>query len=74
VNEIREALAALEHDQWASWAADIAATETITPARLDRWHELITSPYSTLTEAQKDQDREWADKVLAILAKHGYGV
>lgn len=62
----REALAELEHDQWIAWSKDIAATETITPARLERW-KVLWGAYSELTEAQKDQDREWADKVLSII-------
>ncbi len=64
---LREQLAALEHEQWALWAADIARTEAITPARLERWQRLIRTPYADLTEAEKDQDREWADRVLALL-------
>lgn len=66
IQEKREALAELEHEQWIAWSKDIAETEQITEARLERWKELWC-PYSELTEAQKDQDREWADKVLAIL-------
>jgi hypothetical protein len=63
-----EELAALEHDQWIAWSQDIAQTEQITPARLFRWQELW-KPYATLTEEQKDQDREWAEKVLEILRR-----
>ncbi len=66
--EVREKLAELEHDQWAAWSSDIAATEQITPARLARWQQLWC-PYFALTETQKDQDREWGDKALAIVAK-----
>lgn len=65
-NRQRERLAALEHDQWVAWSQEIAATETITPARLARW-KTLWFPYETLTETQKDQDREWADKVIAIM-------
>lgn len=65
--EKRERLSELEHEQWIAWSKNIAETETITPARLERWKELW-KPYDALTEAQKDQDREWADKVLAIIS------
>lgn len=65
---LREALAALEHDQWIAWSQDIAATETITPARRERW-ERLWQPYHTLTESQKEQDREWADQVIAIIRR-----
>ena len=61
--EVREQLAELEHEQWIAWSKDIAETETITEARIERWKELWC-PYSELTEAQKDQDREWGDKAF----------
>lgn len=62
-------LAELEHEQWIAWSKDIARTENITPERLERWRKLWR-PYSELTEAEKDQDREWAQKVLKIVKKH----
>ena len=65
---LRERLAELEHEQWIKWSQNIATTESITPERRERWNELWR-PYSNLTEAEKDQDREWADKVLAILSE-----
>lgn len=62
----REALAELEHEQWIAWSKNIAETENITLARLERWKKLWL-PYSTLTEAEKDQDREWADKIINLI-------
>lgn len=66
VRSKREDLAELEHDQWIAWSKNIAETEQITPARLERWKELWR-PYAELTEAEKDQDREWADQALDTL-------
>lgn len=62
----REAIAEIEHEQWIAWSKNIADTENITPTRLERWKELWR-PYDELTEAEKDQDREWADKVIATI-------
>lgn len=31
------------------------------------WRRQIETAYADLTEAEKDSDREWADKVLALL-------
>ena len=62
----REALAEIEHEQWVMWSRDIAGTENITPFRLARW-KMLWRPYAELTEAEKDQDREWADRVLQAL-------
>ena len=63
--QLREVLAELEHEQWIAWSKNIAETEDITPARKERW-EVLWRPYSELTEAEKDQDREWADKAIAL--------
>lgn len=43
--EVVEALAALEHEQWAHW-----------------------TKYADLSEKEKESDREWARKVLEIIA------
>ncbi len=52
-----EDLAALEHEQWKSWALDII--------------EIIKmGGYKNLTEELKDKDREWAEHVLWIVKKH----
>jgi hypothetical protein len=67
-DELRERLAALEHEQWVAWSRDIAMTESITPSRLSRWIDLWR-PYDELTEGEKDQDRAWADKVLAVIGE-----
>lgn len=66
---VRERLAALEHEQWAHWTRFLL--DHLTPETIERWRRQCDTPYAALTEAEKDQDREWADKVLAIL--HGEG-
>lgn len=69
--DLLEELAALEHEQWKSWALSIIDTEEISKARATRWLDIIKKGgYTNLTEAQKDQDREWAEKVLFIVKKH----
>jgi hypothetical protein len=66
LNALHEVIAELEHEQWIAWSQDIANTESISPARLARWKSLWV-PYDTLSEAEKDQDRVWADRIVAIL-------
>jgi len=61
----REKIAELEHEQWMAWAGSIIKTEAISKERAQRWQQLMI-PYSQLTEEQKDQDRIWADKLLAL--------
>lgn len=77
----REALAALEHEQWAHWTRYMLKTlePLLSPnlrwhpdvrenaeAALERWKRQINTPYADLSEKEKDSDREWADKVLEI--------
>jgi len=64
--EVREELAELEHNQWLAWSSDISSKEVISDKRRKRWGKLWR-PYSELTEKEKDQDRVWADRVLAII-------
>jgi hypothetical protein len=67
--ELREQLAELEHEQWVKWSQNLNNVEKLSPERIERWQKLWI-PYSKLTEAEKDQDREWADKVLNLLHSH----
>lgn len=62
--EIIEALSALEHDQWAHWTEYMLQNGT--PENVSRWLGQIQTPYSKLTEKEKDSDREWARKVFAL--------
>ena len=73
--KLRERLAALEHAQWAHWTRHML-TQLIswgeldqTSLRLQDWYRQIQTPYAELTEKEKDSDREWADKVLALMSR-----
>jgi len=61
-----EELAALEHEQWSAWASSLIQNETLSRSRVDRWGRLLV-PYGQLTDEEKEQDRIWARKALAIL-------
>jgi hypothetical protein len=63
--DIREQLAELEHQQWAHWTRYLL--DNLTPENIERWRRQIDTPYSKLSEAEKDSDRNWADKVLRII-------
>ena len=63
-SKLREKIAELEHEQWVQWSKAVA--EEVSPERKVRWEKLWI-PYDELTEEQKDQDRIWADKALALL-------
>ena len=82
--QLRERLAELEHEQWAHWAKHMLGilkplfggmpTEPeFQRARiaLERWERQIEAPYYDLTEEERDSDREWADRVIAVLEELG---
>lgn len=69
-SELIEKLAELEHLQWIEWSKNIASKEKLSPGRVERWSRLW-KPYAELTEEEKEQDREWARKVVALLRSGG---
>lgn len=64
--ELIEKFAALEHEQWVYWAKKILEEEDIDKERAARWKALFV-PYTELEEADKEDDRKWARKVLDIV-------
>jgi hypothetical protein len=65
MSNVPEALAALEHEQWIAWSKSLAAAEPLSAERVERWQRLWV-PYADLSEQEKDADRVWAEKVLAL--------
>lgn len=63
-----EALAEIEHEQWATWARHTLAGTSAADKR--RWRRQIATPYAELSEAEKEQDRIFARKALAAVAGH----
>jgi hypothetical protein len=61
--KLLEWLSDMEHEQWMAWSRNIANSEALTVSRLQRWKKLW-KPYNKLTVEQKEQDREWAEKIL----------
>ena len=65
--ELLEKLSELEHNQWSHWIQ--YQLKVADELLWTRWVTLSNMPYFSLTEDQKDSDREWARKVLKIVAK-----
>lgn len=65
-NTLLEKIAALEHEQWITWAKSILSTEEISNERADRWSKYFI-PYEELSDDIKEHDRVWARKVLEII-------
>ena len=66
IQNLREDLSDLEHQQWESWsryvANDLCKINHL--AVIDRWRS-NWKPYSELNEKTKDSDRIWADKIIS---------
>jgi hypothetical protein len=70
-------LAAIEHDRWAHWqrymhnkAHKQSDGSLVVPADLvDRWQRQIDTPYSELTEKERESDREQVRKYLPLIAQ-----
>jgi len=74
----------LEHEQWAHWTKYMikklekdAGPEGLLIGcvpTLQRWKKQIKTPYSKLSEKEKESDREWAKKVIALLENREYDI
>lgn len=79
--ELREKLAAIEHERWADWQRYVHSVcyenkgiggeptgELIIPSELARgWERQIGTPYQELTEKEKDSDREQVDRYWQLI-------
>lgn len=63
-----EELANLEHEQWAHWTRYMLYN--LTPENIERWNRQCDTPYSELSEKERESDREWARRVMAIVAQY----
>lgn len=75
--DLREALAALCHEQWSGWMRylfgktephGIGTTRLIPAWATERWRRQMETPYADLSPEEKESDRKEADKFLALLA------
>jgi hypothetical protein len=63
-DDLVEALAALEHEQWMHWSR--ATAPKVLTGIQDKWRMSWVN-YPELTEELKEADRVWARKVVALL-------
>ena len=64
-----EALAESEHDQWSHWMQYMY--DNWNEDNCTRWRRQMKTPYSELSEREKDSDRDFARKTLSILQRLG---
>ena len=63
-NDLVEALARIEHEQWTHWSQAVAGAVT-EPIRA-KWQRSWVD-YAELTDDLKEADRVWARKVVTFL-------
>jgi hypothetical protein len=63
-NDLIEALARIEHEQWMHWSQAVAAD--VSNATCSKWRRSWVA-YDELTEELKEADRVWARKVVNLL-------
>jgi len=76
--ELREQLAAIEHERWADWQRYMfSKCEHMQDGRIvipekfaTHWSRQIDTPYAELTEQEKDSDREQVDRYWGLVAPH----
>lgn len=74
---LREKLAELCHEQWSGWMKYLFSKNPVEsdgswvmPAwAVERWQRQMDTPYSELSESEKQSDRNEADKFLVLLER-----
>ena len=77
--QLREAIAAVQHDIWAHWMEyqfskciqNDDGSLTIPAASVLRWVRQVNLSYAELPENERESDRHQADKVLKVFAEMG---
>ena len=72
---LRERLANVQHEIWSHWMKYLFNTckrntdgsYTIPKDKAEKWMQQLSTPYEKLSEAEKNSDREQADKIIKIL-------
>jgi hypothetical protein len=78
LSELLEKLASIEHERWAHWQRYLHSQCTpvgndgalLIPSDLvHRWEAEMRTPYSELTEEQKESDRQQVRRYLPVIAE-----
>jgi hypothetical protein len=72
---VLEELAEVEHQRWSHWQNYVHSNGVrqadgslvVPPEMVERWDREIRTPYSALTEREKESDREQVRKYLPII-------
>lgn len=73
--KLREALSNQEHDRWSRWMKYLFSKSTtchsgdvlIPFESVKHWQRQVATPYTDLSEREKDSDRKEADRTIELL-------
>ena len=65
-DDLIESLAELEHKQWVHWTRYMLDNH-LDVSHIARWRRQTNTPYSELSEQEKESDRAWAKKILEVI-------
>jgi hypothetical protein len=76
LHSLIDKLADIEHERWSHWQRYLHSKcehardgSLVIPAHLvDRWESQMNTPYSALSEEEKESDREQVRRYLTIIA------
>ncbi|MBN2048681.1 MAG: hypothetical protein JW750_12620 [Anaerolineaceae bacterium] len=74
-HHLREQLADIQHAIWAHWMrylfsvceAQEDGSYRIPAEKAARWQRQMNTPYTELSDKEKDSDREQADKIIPLI-------
>lgn len=72
---LMETLAAIEHERWSDWQQHLHeqcvpgpdGSLTIPADKVRRWSRQLSTPYSELSEAEREKDREQVRRYLPVI-------
>lgn len=75
VASLVEVLASIEHERWSHWQRymhskcdkKLDGSLVIPPELVERWQRQMETPYSALSEAEKESDRQQVHRYLALV-------
>lgn len=80
VRELKEQLAAIEHERWSDWQQymhdkmgklnGLEDTFVLDGKHYKHWQRQIMTPYKELTEAEKNSDREQVDRYWPLIESY----
>lgn len=73
-DELREQLAAIEHERWADWQKWVhkchRAGEVEFTLQMIRWERQINTPYAELSDQEKASDMEQVDRYWHLIEEY----